>query len=250
MSCAHSRMTNGGTLNWKMWVFKLCLDTYKKNLLAQRAKLLNAIKHNLLNVSVFPLFCREWLCWWWAQQRPCLRSLLSGPCLWRTWLRSSWPQRWVSLKITSTGKTNMVIAVFHFDFASEMTVLQGDVHHVENLINIGYTPFVKIRSSGSVAIWKKCTQPRGPFSPLVMSRWSCPVGWQTWATPVTWMPQCSVCAPCQSSRLRSEGGFSAVCTEYIQSSLKHWILREVGSKPSFGLLLPFFCSCWNLSFSF
>ena len=45
--------------------------------------------------------------------------------------------------------------------------------------------------------------------PLIIYRWSCLAGWQTWATPVTWTPQCSVCALYQSSKLHSEGGFSA-----------------------------------------
>lgn len=39
----------------------------------------------------------------------------------------------------------------------------------------------------------------------IIFRWSCLVGWQTWATPVTWTPQCSVCAQCLSSKLHSEG---------------------------------------------
>lgn len=64
------------------------------------------------NTSVL---CREWLCWWWARQRPCPRSQPSGPCLWRTWLRSSSPQRWVSHKITSAGKSDMAITVFCLD---------------------------------------------------------------------------------------------------------------------------------------
>lgn len=41
-----------------------------------------------------------------------------------------------------------------------MSIPQCDVHQVEDLINIGYTPFVKIRSfvvSTSVVISKKCT---------------------------------------------------------------------------------------------
>lgn len=101
--CAHSRMMSGGTLNWKMWVFNLFWDTCSKMFFIHRVEML----------SYF--FCREWLCWWWVQLMHCLRSLLSGPCLWRTWLRSSWPQRWVSLKMTRMGKTNMVMAVLCTD---------------------------------------------------------------------------------------------------------------------------------------
>lgn len=84
-------MMSGGTLNWKMWVFKMCLDTVSPQSYATKCNSTNKW------ISVyFYSFCREWLCWWWAQPMPCLRNLLSVPCLWRTWLRSSWPQRWVS----------------------------------------------------------------------------------------------------------------------------------------------------------
>ena len=53
--------------------------------------------------------------------------------------------------------------------------------------------------------------------PPVLFRWSCLVGWRTWATPVTWTPPCSVCVLCRSWKLPSEGGFSnCVYQEFIQ----------------------------------
>lgn len=42
---------------------------------------------------------------------------------------------------------------------------------------------------------------------FLVPRWSYLVAWQTSATPVTWMPQCSVCALCPSSKLLSGGAF-------------------------------------------
>lgn len=47
----------------------------------------------------------------------------------------------------------------------------------------------------------------------VFCRWSYLVDWPTWGTPATWTPQCSACAPFQSSRLPSGGGFpSSPCS--------------------------------------
>lgn len=234
--CAHSRMMSGGTLNWKMWVFNLFWDTYSKMFFIHRVEML----------SYF--FCREWLCWWWVQLMHCLRSLLSGPCLWRTWLRSSWPQRWVSLKMTRMGKTNMVMAVL----CTDVTHAACFYPLIKNLIMFYYCHEVSSQLKNKVCKLKMSLKtksrnvmfdkvpiklqlrtniftenwfnertpnevnvPEGMCLTLFICRWSCLAAWQTWATLVTWTPQCSVCALCRSWRPHSEGGFSALLTVNI-----------------------------------
>lgn len=71
---------------------------------------------------------------------------------------------------------------------------------------------------------------------FIVSRWSCLVAWQTSATPATWMPQCSVCALCRSSKRLSGGAFFWMLLVPIVSflsgpgynslSLQRWLLCE------------------------
>lgn len=115
--CLLSRTMSGETFNWKMWVIQMCLDDCRKDFFVHR--LITVGQGSYCSSShVCCVLCREWLCWWWARQRPSPRSQLSGPCLWRTWLRSSSPQRWVSQKITSAGKSDMAITVFCLDLTN------------------------------------------------------------------------------------------------------------------------------------
>lgn len=85
--------------------------------------------------------------------------------------------------------------------------------------------------------------------PLCISRWSCLVGWQTWATPVTWMPRCSACAPCRSSKPLLEGEFSAsVGSQNIIMRLPHWLCGQHILKCTFSRRRSLnLCNSWLLS---
>lgn len=142
-------MMNGETFNWKMWVIQMSLDDCSKDFFVHR--LITVAQGSYCSSShVCCVLCREWLCWWWARQRPSLRSQLSGPCLWRTWLRSSSPQRWVSQKITSAGKSDMAITVLlPWPYQLNMFLPQCGVCHVDRIIFVN-----EIRSFvQSASVW-------------------------------------------------------------------------------------------------
>lgn len=74
------------------------------------------------------------------------------------------------------------------------------------------------RSKDYLLEWKKTEWALLNFV-FIVSRWSCLVAWQTLATPVTWMPQCSVCARCQSSKRLSAGAFSTSLPKPLKTTI-------------------------------
>lgn len=56
----------------------------------------------------------------------------------------------------------------------------------------------------------------------MLFRWSCPAAWQTWATPATWTPPCSVCALCPSSKPHSKG--VCPCVHWLKWQHKLWMI--------------------------
>lgn len=130
-----------------------------KNVSMSGSRQLHFLKNRQICVDFVLLLnvCREWLFWWWGQQKLCPRNRRSGPCLWRTWLRSSWPQRW--------GSMNIPHLYMFFKTAGWVILRMKRLRLVKMIVKR-----------------------------VFLFRWSCRVGWQTWATPATWTPRSSVCA--------------------------------------------------------